>query len=224
MRRRYRAAVKWQRLAAAAALAALAVVAVVVARRLDVPELRHTVEGAGVWAPLMFVALQVLCTVPPPIPRSLFTLAAGLLFGSATGSVLAVVATTLAAVAAFALVRLTGGGIVERYAERAPVLWTRRRLDRSGLLAVVSLRLIPVLPFPLVNYAAGLSGVGFLPYAAGTLLGILPGTIALVVLGDAVTGQVPTALLVVSVTCGLLGMAGIGVAARPPDPAAPDER
>lgn len=206
---------KWQRVAAAAALAVLAVVAVVVARRLDVPALRDTIAGAGVWAPLAFVGLQVLLTVPP-FPRSLFTLAAGLLFGSGTGSVLAVVATTLAAVAAFGLVRVTGGGIVQRYAHRPPMVWTRRRLDRSGLLAVVSLRLIPVLPFPVINYAAGLSGVGFLPFAAGTLLGILPGTIALVVLGDAVTGQVPTALVVVSVTCGLLGMAGLGVAVRPP--------
>ena len=205
---------RWQRVAAAAALAALAVMALLWARGLDVPALRDTVAGAGAWAPLAFVGLQVLLTVPP-FPRSLFTLAAGLLFGSGTGSVLAVVATTLAAVAAFGLVRVTGGSIVERYAERAPMVWTRRRLDRSGLLAVVSLRLIPVLPFPVINYAAGLSGVGVVPFAAGTLLGILPGTIALVVLGDAVTGQVPTALVVVSVTCGLLGLAGLGVSARP---------
>jgi uncharacterized membrane protein YdjX (TVP38/TMEM64 family) len=207
--------VKWQRVAAAAALAVLAAVAVVMARRMDVPALRDTVDGAGAWAPLALVGLQVLLTVPP-FPRSLFTLAAGLLFGSGTGSVLALVATTLAAVAAFGLVRVTGGGVVERYAERTPIVWTRGRLDRSGLLAVVSLRLIPVLPFPVINYAAGLSGVGLLPFAVGTLFGILPGTIALVVLGDAVTGQVPTALVVVSVTCGLLGMAGLGVAVRPP--------
>jgi uncharacterized membrane protein YdjX (TVP38/TMEM64 family) len=81
--------VKWQRVAAAAALAVLAVVAVVMARRLDVPALRDTVDGAGAWAPLAFVGLQVLLTVLP-FPRSLFTLAAGLLFGSGTGSVLAV--------------------------------------------------------------------------------------------------------------------------------------
>ncbi len=74
---------------------------------------------------------------------------------------IAVVATALAAVVAFWLVRLTGGGLVERFADRGPVVWTRRRLDRSGLLAVTSLRLIPALPFSLLNYAAGLSGVRF---------------------------------------------------------------
>ena len=150
-----------------------------------------------------------------PVPRTLFTLAAGLLFGSATGAVLAVTATALTAAVAFWLVRLTGGGLVERYAARAPMAWTRRRLDRSGLLAVTSLRLIPALPFSVLNYAAGLSGVRFRPFLLGTVLGTLPGTVALVVLGDAVTGRVSPALLAVSVTGGLVGLVGAAVAARP---------
>ena len=105
---------------------------------------------------------------------------------------------------------------MDRFADRGPVVWTRRRLDRSGLLAVTSLRLIPALPFSLLNYAAGLSGVRFTPYLLGTVLGTAPGTIALVVLGDAVTGRVSPALLAVSVTGGLVGTVGAVVAARRP--------
>ena len=115
--------------------------------------------------------------------------------------------------------RLSGAAtcrIVERYADRGPVAWTRARLDRSGLLAVTSLRLIPAIPFSVLNYAAGLSGVRFAPYLLGSVLGTAPGTIALVVLGDAVTGDVPPALLAVSVTGGLLGTVGALVAARRP--------
>ena len=151
--------------------------------------MQDAVRGVGAWAPALFVVLQVLVTVPP-VPRTIFTVAAGLLFGSVLGVAIAVVATALAAVVAFWLVRLTGGGFVDRFADRGPVVWTRRRLDRSGLLAVTSLRLIPALPFSLLNYAAGLSGVRFTPYLLGTVLGTAPGTIALVVLGDAVTGRV----------------------------------
>ncbi len=143
-------------------------------------------------------------------------MAAGLLFGSVLGVAIAVVATALAAVVAFWLVRVTGGGFMDRFADRGPVVWTRRRLDRSGLLAVTSLRLIPALPFSLLNYAAGLSGVRFTPYLLGTVLGTAPGTIALVVLGDAVTGRVSPALLAVSVTGGLVGTVGAVVAARRP--------
>jgi uncharacterized membrane protein YdjX (TVP38/TMEM64 family) len=212
--------VRRQRLAALAGLVVLAVVAFLVTRGLSpggvsAAAVQDTVRAAGVWAPALFVLLQVLVTVTP-VPRSLFTVAAGLLFGSVTGVVLAVVATTLAALVAFWLVRLTGGGLVERFADRRPMVWTRRRLDRSGLLAVTSLRLIPAVPFSLLNYAAGLSGVRFAPYALGTLLGTAPGTVALVILGDAVTGRVSPALLAVSVTGGLVGTIGAVIAARRP--------
>jgi uncharacterized membrane protein YdjX (TVP38/TMEM64 family) len=212
--------VGWRRITAGAALAVLAVAALLVLRRigpdgLDAAAVQDTVRAAGAWAPALFVVLQVLVTVPP-VPRTLFTLAAGLLFGSVTGVVLAVTATALAAVVAFWLVRLTGGGLVERYADRGPVVWTRRRLDRSGLLAVASLRLIPALPFSLLNYAAGLSGVRFAPFLFGTVLGTAPGTVGLVVLGDAVTGRVSPAMLAVSVTGALVGTVGAVVAARRP--------
>ena len=215
-----------RRIGASVTLVALAVAALLVARRLG-PDGLHpaavqdAVRTAGTWAPALFVVLQVLVTVPP-VPRTIFTVAAGLLFGAATGVVLAVTATAAAAVLAFWLVRLTGGGLVERFADRGPVLWTRRRLDRSGLLAVTSLRLIPAIPFSVLNYAAGLSGVRFTPFLLGTVLGTAPGTVALVILGDAVTGRVPPALLAVSLTGGLAGTIGALVAARrPTEPTAP---
>jgi uncharacterized membrane protein YdjX (TVP38/TMEM64 family) len=204
----------------AAALAVLAVAALVVLGRfgpdgLSAATVQDTVRGAGVWAPALFVVLQVFVTVPP-VPRTIFTVAAGLLFGSVVGVAIAVSATALAAVVAFWLMRLTGGTFMDRFADRGPVVWTRQRLDRSGLLAVTSLRLIPALPFSLLNYAAGLSGVRFVPFLLGTVLGTAPGTIALVVLGDAVTGRVSPALLAVSVTGGLVGTIGAVVAARRP--------
>jgi uncharacterized membrane protein YdjX (TVP38/TMEM64 family) len=209
-----------KRMVGAAALAVSAVAALVVLSRLgpgglSAGTVQDAVRGAGVWAPALFVVLQILVTVPP-VPRTIFTLAAGLLFGSVLGVAIAVSATALSAVVAFWLVRLTGGALVERFADRGPVVWTRQRLDRSGLLAVTSLRLIPALPFSLLNYAAGLSGVRFTPYLLGTVLGTAPGTIALVVLGDAVTGRVSPALLAVSLTGGLVGTLGAVVAARRP--------
>jgi uncharacterized membrane protein YdjX (TVP38/TMEM64 family) len=175
------------------------------------------VAAAGWWAPAVFLVLYGTVTVAP-VPRTVFTVTAGVLFGSVLGVLLAVTGTLLAAALAFGLVRLLGARAVERVADRAAVVWVRRRLDRSGLLAVASLRLIPALPFSVVNYAAGLSGVRFAPYLLGTLLGILPGTVAVVVLGDAVTGGSPhPALVAVSVVGGVVGVAGALVAARRPE-------
>jgi uncharacterized membrane protein YdjX (TVP38/TMEM64 family) len=124
-------------------------------------------------------------------------------------------------VAALLLVRLVGGGFVERHAHRPGVAWVRSRLDHSGLLAMVSLRLIPAIPFAVMNYAAGLAGVRVLPFAVGTVLGVLPGTVAVVVLGDAVSsGNAHPAMFAVSLAGGLLGLAGAVWAARR-GPAAP---
>ncbi|GAA1290297.1 TVP38/TMEM64 family protein [Pseudonocardia aurantiaca] len=202
---------------------ALAVIAVAVFFfRNGLPDIRHTVTAAGLWAPLLFVLLHGAVAVTP-IPRTVFTVAAGVLFGSVTGVVLAVTGTALAATMAFWLVRLLGGGFVERrFGHRPAVVWVRARLDRSGLLAMVSLRLIPAVPFFLMNYASALAGVRFLPYLVGTVLGVLPGTIGIVVLGDAAVGGTPhPAMLLISLTGGLVGLTGALIAARRPPIEAP---
>ncbi|MGD9987834.1 TVP38/TMEM64 family protein [Pseudonocardia sp.] len=210
----------WRQVGTTVFVVAAAVGAVLVLRAYGVPgmsDVRATVAAAGVWAPLAFLALQTGLTVGP-VPRTVFTLVAGALFGWALGLLLTLVATTLAAVIAFALVRATGGRLVERYARGRAVNWVRLRLDHHGLLAVTSLRLVPAVPFAVLNYLSGLSAVRFWPYLLGTALGIVPGTVAIVVLGDAVTGTPPPALIVASVVCGLIGLAGVVIAARRPIP------
>lgn len=210
--------VTWRRglIGAAAVLTTVAVVLAV--RAVGVPDVRTTVAASGGWAPLLFVVLSGAVTITP-IPRTFFTVAAGALFGSVVGVLLAAAGAVLAAVCAFWLARLVGGRFMERHAHRPGLVWIRRRLDRSGLLAVLSLRLIPLVPFSWLNYAAGMSGVKFLPYLLGTIPGILPGTATIVILGDAVTGGDPhPALLAVSVVCGAIGAAGALVAVRRPVP------
>ena len=134
----------------AAALAVSAVVALIVLSRLgpgglSAGTVQDAVRGAGAWAPALFVVLQILVTVPP-VPRTIFTLAAGLLFGSVLGVAIAVSATALSAVVAFWLVRLTGGALVERFADRGPVVWTRARHHPTGQRARSARRQIPARP------------------------------------------------------------------------------
>ena len=83
------------------------------------------------------------------------------------------------------------------------------RLQERGWPAVLSLRLIPVVPFSAINYAAGASAVRLMPYTLATLAGLLPGTAAVVILGDALAGHPSPWLFVVSVCTGALGLAGL---------------
>ena len=201
------------------ALGALAVVVVLgvglfLLRDAGLSDLRRTVQSAGLWAPLVFVLLQGTVTVAP-VPRTVFTVAAGVLFGSISGLLLTITGTALAAATAYGLVRLVGGRFAERHADRSAVVWVRGRLETSGLLAMVSLRLIPALPFAPLNYALALARARFGPYVLGTVLGVLPGTVSIVVLGDAAVGGNPhPAMFVVSLISGAVGLTGAALAAR----------
>jgi uncharacterized membrane protein YdjX (TVP38/TMEM64 family) len=207
--------VKWWRALAGAVVVLAAVgAAVLLVWSGGIHDVRRAIESSGAWAPVLFVLLQVVVTITP-LPRTVFTVAAGVLFGTVAGLLLTVAATALAAVSALLLVRMVGGGFARRHAHRPGVAWVRSRLDHSGLLAVVSLRLIPAVPFAVMNYAAGLAGVRLFPFVVGTVLGVLPGTVAVVVLGDAVSsGNAHPALFAVSLAGGLLGLAGASWAAR----------
>lgn len=219
----WRVATWWRAIAGTVVLVAALVAVVLLVQSGGIHHVRRTVADAGAWAPVLFVLLQAVVTVTP-LPRTVFTVAAGVLFGSVPGVLLTVLATLLAALAAYWLMGFVGGGFVDRHSHRPGVAWVRSRLDHNGLLAVVSLRLIPAVPFAVLNYAAGLARVRLLPYAVGTVLGVLPGTVAIVVLGDAATGgSLHPASFAVSIAGGLLGLGGAAIASRR-GPAAPREQ
>jgi uncharacterized membrane protein YdjX (TVP38/TMEM64 family) len=186
-----------------------AVMAVVVAVALLVPlptavQMRDWATSVGPWFPLAFLAAHIVATVLP-FPRTAFTLAAGLLFGPVLGVTLAVVASTASAVIALLLVRAAGWQL-SRLVRHQAVETVDARLRDRGWIAVISLRLIPAVPFSAINYAVGASAVRVLPYTLATLVGMLPGTAAVVILGDALTGDVSPLLLLVSLCTAFLGL------------------
>jgi len=170
-------------------------------------QLRDWVHSVGPWFPLAFLATHIVVTVLP-FPRTVFTLAAGLLFGPVTGIAIAVVASTASAVLAVLLVRAAGWQL-NRLVQHRAIDTADERLRERGWVAVLSLRLIPVVPFSVINYAAGASAVRLAPYTWATLAGLLPGTAAVVILGDALAGHPSPALFVALVCTGALGLTGL---------------
>lgn len=190
--------------------------AVVAAFTLPVPspaELRNWAAGAGPVTAFVFLAAYSVLTVAP-IPRTVFNLAAGLLLGDVLGIVVAVTATAISGVLGFGLARWAGRDLVSRHLERKMVRAVDERLAGGGVLAVASLRLIPLVPFAPLGYCCGILSVRFRPYLLGTVLGSLPGTIAVVVLGDALTGNTPPALVACYGAFALTGAVGLARIAR----------
>ncbi len=170
-------------------------------------QLRDWATSVGPWFPLAFLGAHIVVTVFP-FPRTAFTLAAGLLFGPLLGVAIAVVASTVSAVIALLLVRAVGWKL-NHLIDHPRVEVLDARLRERGWPAVLSMRLIPLVPFSVLNYAAGASAVRLVPYTLASICGLLPGTAAIVILGDALTGSISPLQFVVSLCTASLGAAGL---------------
>lgn len=169
----------------------IAVVAAVliVARKLNLQAAIESLRGLGPWAPVAFIALYIVACLFL-LPGSILTLGAGAVFGVAMGTIWASAAATLGATAAF----LAGRYVAKEWTERR--LSSQPRFDavsaavaREGWKIVLLMRLSPLFPFNVLNYALGVTRVPLRQYILASWLGMLPGTVMYVYLG-AVAGDV----------------------------------
>jgi uncharacterized membrane protein YdjX (TVP38/TMEM64 family) len=196
-----------RQMAAIAATIVILVAILLLVPRPGAVQLRDWATSVGPWFPLAFLAAHIVVTVFP-FPRTAFTLAAGLLFGPWLGISIAVVASTVSALLALLLVRAAGWRL-DRLVPHPRIRTLDARLRQRGWPTVMSMRLIPAVPFSVLNYAAGASAVRALPYTWATLAGLLPGTAAVVILGDALTNHISPVLILVSLFTASLGVAGL---------------
>ena len=134
-------------------------------------------------APLVFLLCHILASLVF-FPRTVLAVAAGVLWGIWWGTLWAALGSVLGAIAGFLLARSVNRGLVdlENLRRLGPIL---RRAEGGGWRAVAMLRLVPIIPHSLSNYALGLTRLNLGAYALGSLLGQLPMTIACVEFGAA---------------------------------------
>ena len=147
-----------------------------------VPAFAAWVERQGAWGAMVFMAGYVAATVAF-VPGSLLTLAAGAIFGLARGTLYVFAAATLGAALAFLVARYLARPWVERRIAANPrFAAVDRAVGTQGRWIVFLLRLSPVFPFNLLNYALGLTRVRFADYLSASI-GMLPGTLLYVYYG-----------------------------------------
>ncbi len=151
--------------------------------RLDPAALKGWVESAGAAGPLVFVALYALATVLF-LPGSVLTLAGGALFGPLWGTLWNLTGATLGASLAFLIARSLGA---DRVARRAGPRLQRLNdgVSTEGWRFVAFVRLVPVFPFNLLNYALGLTRIPFVTTVVASWIFMLPGAFAYSWLGYA---------------------------------------
>ncbi len=165
-----------------ALLAAIAA-AILYRDRFDAAALQAWVDGAGAAGPLLFMAVYALAAVLF-LPGSVLTLAGGALFGPLWGTLWNLTGATMGAALAFLIARYLGGDWVARKA--GPRLQSLNDgVSAEGWRFVAFVRLVPLFPFNLLNYALGLTRIPFLAYVLASWVFMLPGALAYTWLGHA---------------------------------------
>ncbi|HEX5759629.1 MAG TPA: TVP38/TMEM64 family protein [Thermoanaerobaculia bacterium] len=172
-------------LLALAALLALAVLVVLGREVGDVlPRFTAWVQGLGVWGPVAYIAGYVVATVVFA-PGVVLTLASGVIFGLLWGTVYTLIGASIGAACAFLVARYLARRFVERrLAARPRFQAIDRAVGHQGFKIVVLMRLSPVFPYNLLNYALGLTRVRFADYLLASV-GMIPGTLLYVYYGKA---------------------------------------
>jgi uncharacterized membrane protein YdjX (TVP38/TMEM64 family) len=168
-------------------------------------EARDWGEGLGDAAYVAFVPLFVVVNFLIAWP--ILAGAAGLLFGTATGTPLVLAGVTAASLAQMLVARRLASG------HHGNLLPQRTRqvedfLTRNGAVAVMESRIVPLLPWGLVNYSAGLTHLRFRDMAAGTVVGAAPKVFAYTALGGSLGNLDSPEAIVAIVLLAALALAG----------------
>ncbi|MDH5654864.1 MAG: VTT domain-containing protein [Spirochaetia bacterium] len=146
-------------------------------------QLQQWVEEAGPVGPVLFMILYIIAT-PLFIPGSIFALAGGALFGPVMGTSYNLTAATIGAIISFFLSR----HIASDWVEKKSGGFLKRLIqgvEQEGWKFVAFVRLVPLFPFNLLNYALGLTKISFLQYSIATYICMFPGALAYTYLGYA---------------------------------------
>ena len=179
---------------------------------LSADRVRDWVNGYGAAGPLVFIAVSASLTVVL-FPGPVLAAASGLLFGTALGTPVSIVSATLGATLAFSLSRWWAHDAVVALA--GPRLMALRAwVGRRGFLTVLYARIVPGVPYTLVNYAAGLTPIALRSFVAATAIGVAPRAFAYTALGGSLGNlDSPEALAAVAVLV-LMALAGVALARR----------
>lgn len=150
-------------------------------------QLQQALQQTGGWAPALYIGLFIL--LPAFFfPVAVLALAGGLLFGLWWGSVYTFIGAVLNCALMFLLARYVGRSQVQRLVEQklSPQWQCRLQMadGKEGFLLLIILRLIPAVPYNLINYTFGLTGISFSSYLLASAIGIIPGTFAFINIGD----------------------------------------
>jgi uncharacterized membrane protein YdjX (TVP38/TMEM64 family) len=149
---------------------------------IDPKQLQAWLKPMGIWAPIIYIILYTIGTLLI-LPSTPLNLTGGALFGVVGGTIWTTIAAIIAAVVSFAFTRSIGRDYI---AHKLAGKWEAidAEMRQGGLFYMFAIRLLPLIPYGIVNFAAGLTSISFKDYLIGTGLGTVPGILPFVMMGS----------------------------------------
>ena len=148
--------------------------------------LQAFIQGFGPWAPAIYALVYILSS-PVPFLATVLSPLGGLLFGTLRGTLLVIGIATTSSLVPFMLARHLGREWVESKVEGKKLEEIYQQSEGSrGFIFILLMRLVPIFPWEVQSYLAGLTKIPAPTYLLATALGIVPGSTSLVFLGDAI--------------------------------------
>lgn len=140
--------------------------------------IKEHISSLGVFGPIIYM---IMFSVIPS--GSIIAIAGGMAFGIYLGTLYTILGALLGATTAFYIARFLGREAVEKLL-RGKFQSLGNGAKENGFLFILILRLIPVIPFNVISYGAGLTKINYKDYLLATMIGIIPGVIVFTNLGD----------------------------------------
>ena len=145
-------------------------------------QLKEFLSRFGMYSPVIYI---VLFTIVPLtlFPDSILAIGGGLAFGLAKGSIYTMIGALCGATLSFYISRILGKEIVYKLT-KGKIQELGNRIKEKGFNVILLLRLIPLFPFDIISYSAGLSGIRYRDFISATFIGVIPGIIVFTNIGD----------------------------------------
>lgn len=150
----------------------------------DLPHLQTLIRQSGLFGYSLYILLFIIATLFL-LPGSILVIAGGIVFGPLLGTLLSLIAATLASSCSFLLARWPGRDLLLKYVGHSHTFQaTEKGIARNGIDFLILTRLIPLFPYNIQNYAYGLTTIAFWPYTLISALTTLPGIVIYTVMAS----------------------------------------
>ncbi len=171
---------------------------------IDQQQLTNILKKLGILAPIIYILFYIIGTILL-LPSTPLNLTGGAIFGIWWGSLWTSLAAIIAAFVSFYYSRTLGRDFIARKF-KGTIAIIDAEMSQGGLFYMFAIRLLPIIPYGIVNFAAGVTSISVRDYLVGTSLGTLPGILPFVMMGSGIKSVTQGDILPLTGALALIGV------------------